>query len=299
MCGGQGCTLSPTPLIASATAFYTGNSDTCMIVGGQVECLGDSSFGVIGTTTGPDTCSGGPNSCAQSPRTLFSSLFVGPSAISSRNTSACAIVSGGNVVCWGEDEVGEIGTNGTGSICSGNDLCSPTPVSVPGVTGATAITTGAFFTCALISDGTVDCWGDNEYGELGSSETALCANASYPCSISPLHVAGLSNVKQISAGDDFVCALRNDGTVMCWGDNGYDELGNASVTGACQAPFGVCSTTPVAVTGLSGATAIATGAYFGCALLSTGGVSCWGFNSFGQLGNGNTTSSLGAVSVQF
>jgi alpha-tubulin suppressor-like RCC1 family protein len=299
ICNGQPCTLTPTALISGTTSFSTGNSDTCVVVSGQVQCLGDSTFGIIGETTGPNGCNGGTNNCAQSPLNIFSSLITSPSAVSAHNTSACAIVSGGNVVCWGEGLSGQIGPNGMGSICSGNDPCSPTPVAVPGVTNATAITTTAFSTCALISGGTVDCWGDNEVGQLGSSETATCTTQlTTACSTAPIQVAGLSGVTQIAGGDSFVCALLADGTVECWGDNGNHELGNASVTGSCQGQFNVCSSSPVKVSGVSGATAIAAGGYHACAIQG-GGVVCWGLNSFGQLGNGNTTSSDTAVPVQF
>jgi alpha-tubulin suppressor-like RCC1 family protein len=297
LCNGQACDLTPSALISGASAFSTGNSDTCMIVSGGVECLGDATFAVTGSTTGsasPSVCN-----CTPSPQTIFSSLLTSPTAVSSHNTSACAIVSGGNVVCWGEDLSGQIGPNGMTSTCSGDDPCSTTPVAVPGVSNATAIATGSFFACALISGGTVECWGDNQDGTLGSSETALCGELTYACSSAPLKVAGLSGVTQIAAGDDFACALLSGGTVECWGDNGYDELGNAGVTGPCIGGSNVCSSSPVQVSGLTGATSIAAGGDFACAVVQSGGVMCWGYNSFGQLGNGNTTASLKAVPVQF
>ena len=93
-------------------------------------------------------------------------------------------------------------------------------------------------------------------------------------------------VGSISAGYDFTCALLTGGTVECWGDSGYGELGNGATTGpdTCNAPDG-CSTTPVAVTGLSGVTAISAGFESACALLTGGTVECWGDNQYDALGN--------------
>jgi alpha-tubulin suppressor-like RCC1 family protein len=114
-------------------------------------------------------------------------------------------------------------------------------------------------------------------------------------------VSGLSGVTAISTGDLFACALLSGGTVQCWGFNASGELGNSSTTGpqTCSSSegSGACSTTPVAVTGLSGVTDVSVGYLSACALVSGGSVQCWGLNSSGQLGNGTTTSSDTPVPV--
>ena len=200
--------------------------------------------------------------------------------LSAGDQRACAVTDQSAVECWGDNNLGELGVGTSGNYSS-------RPVAVTGLPGAiTAVSAGGFVTCALGTGGAVTCWGDNSAGEIGTGATTptLVPMAGDP-------VAGITTAIAISAGREggnFVCALLADGTVKCWGDNSRGQLGNGSTTG---------SPTPVAVTGLTGVTAIAAGDYFTCALLSGGAVKCWGDNSKAQLGDGTTTDATTPVSV--
>lgn len=137
--------------------------------------------------------------------------------------------------------------------------------------GLTQLALGNRHSCALRSDGTVACWGDNANGELGLGTvgTAMAAPATVP---------GLTGVRAIEAGLSHACALLGDGTVRCWGDNTYGQVGDGTM---------VDQGTPTAVTGLRGVGRLVVGMHHGCAL-AAGRVSCWGYNSHGQLGDGTT-----------
>jgi alpha-tubulin suppressor-like RCC1 family protein len=159
-------------------------------------------------------------------------------------------------------------------------------LTVSNITDATAVATGGYHTCAMLSDGSIQCWGNNSYGQLGNDTTTS--------SSVPVTVSGITNAVAVAAGYDHTCALLSDGSVQCWGVNGDGQLGN-DTTGMCSAAS--CSAIPVTVSGVTNASGVAAGGSYSCALLSGGSVQCWGNNGDGQLGNGTTTSSYVPVTV--
>ena len=178
----------------------------------------------------------------------------------------------GALEAWGYNNHGQLGD---GTITERN-----APISVPGLSGVTAVACGAYHTIALMSDGTVKTWGFNAYGQLGIGTTTD--------QLSPVTVPGLSGVKAIAAGWYHSLAVMNDGTVRAWGYNGKGELGDGTTTGRLS---------PVAVTGLTNVKSLAAGWYHSVAVLNDGTVRAWGSNSNGQLGDGTTTQRNAPVTV--
>ena len=130
-----------------------------------------------------------------------------------------------------------------------------------------AISSGGYNTCALKENGTVWCWGFNNYGQLG---VGTRENSSRP-----LMILGLKNIVQISLKGEVGCALNGSGLVFCWGFNGYGQLGDGST---------MDRRSPIQVTGLTDVSTIAVGNWHTCAVKVDGTVWCWGSNSFGQVG---------------
>ncbi len=137
---------------------------------------------------------------------------------------------------------------------------------------------GNSHTCIVTTNGGAKCWGSNGGGELGNGTTSFQNN------LTPVDVTGLtSNIKTISSGNSYTCALTSAGGVKCWGDNHNGQLGDGTTTRR---------TTPVDVVGLtSGVKDIFAGYLSTCALTTSGGVKCWGNNQAGQLGNGGVVDS--------
>ncbi len=225
---------------------------------------------------------------------------------------ACIVSTSGGVKCWGNNVNGELGTGDNDNRFS--------PVDVVGLTsGVDSVSAGDRHTCAVLTDSSVRCWGDNLLGQLGN-ESARASNI-------PLEVTGLSDVTQVAAGGSHTCALGGDAQVRCWGFNGDAQLGTGdtdnrplatrvnllqnvstlvagrantctiNINGAV-ACWGVvdriCNTfgcgfqsfgRPTAVLGLqSDVVMMSAGEYFNCAVIAGGAVKCWGDNYERQLG---------------
>src|SRR2546425_4296395 len=131
------------------------------------------------------------------------------------------------------------------------------------------VSAGAFFTCVRLSDGTAQCTGRNQFGQLGNGD------GTFTSSSVPVAVSGLTTATRVATGAEHACALLGDSTVRCWwaGDSGQRGDGT----------FNNSSTVPVAVGGLTGAVTVVTGGYHTCALLGDGTMWCWGRNADGQL----------------
>ncbi|MGO4598521.1 RCC1 domain-containing protein [Terrabacter sp. 2RAF25] len=157
------------------------------------------------------------------------------------------------------------------------------PTTTGTISTAVALSSNDYQTCALTSVGGVKCWGFNGSGQLG--------DGSLQDSAIPVNVVGLtSGVKSIAAGAEHTCAVTTSGGVKCWGYNGEGELGDGFTD--------LVSVTPVDVVGLSsGVQTVSAGWDYTCALTTAGGVTCWGANPDGELGDGSTTGSATPVNV--
>ncbi|MBI5778435.1 MAG: putative Ig domain-containing protein [Planctomycetes bacterium] len=190
-----------------------------------------------------------------------------------------ALKNDGTVWAWGLNNWGQLG--------DGTTTTRLTPVQVEGpdgvgfLTNIIAIASGDAHSIALKDDGTVWTWGNNFFGQLGDGTMTPKST--------PVQVTGLTNIIAIAGGSyHSIAALSSDGTVWTWGNNWYGQLGDGTTTNRL---------TPVQVSGLTGAIAIAGGGSHSIVLKNDGTVWTWGYNYFGQLGDGTTTNRLTPVKV--
>ena len=224
--------------------------------------------------------------------------FTGPPAaawnfkatqITAGEAHTCALTTLGGVKCWGNGGNGRLG----------NGAFDPhgTPVDVTATDGSgnlagiTQIAAGNYHTCALTTAGRVKCWGAGAQGRLGDGGVS---DRSTPVDVVAANGSGtLSGITQISAGRDHTCALTTLGGVTCWGAGGVGQLGNGANPSLQGTPVDVVATGQnQGGNALSDITQIAAGNYYTCALTAAGHVKCWGFNTGGRLGYGDSNSWL-------
>ena len=192
---------------------------------------------------------------------------------------SCAIYDGGSIMCSGLNSDGRLGdgTTTTSNI--------PVAVSLPAGGTAKVVATGDEHTCAILDNDSAMCWGENNYGQVGNGTTGSDQTL-------PNYVAIPSGrtATALALGGNHSCAILDDASSMCWGWNNHGQLGDGTNTN---------SNTPVAVSLPAGrtATALALGYYHSCAILDDGSTMCWGYNTYGQLGDGTTTTSNTPVAV--
>lgn len=201
----------------------------------------------------------------------------------------CALISTGQVRCWGGNFHGELGLGHADPI--GDD---ESPNSSPwlslGQPARAVVAAGdrnAAHTCALLVDGNVRCWGSNQFGQLGLGHTNPVGQSYTPAVANTVELGASAQALTVGASQygSHTCALLEGGEVRCWGDNRYGQLGlgHTQVIGDNETPASTPKL-PLPKT----VTQIVAGKYHTCALLKNHDLMCWGFNDKGQLGLGHT-----------
>ena len=254
-----------TPTVTTPTV--TSISDTTATLGGNNTANGGGAIKDRGVCYSTTLANANPQKNGSGVTCKSAAQPAIPVSISAGAAHSCVLLADGTVKCWGKNDSGQVGTGDTTTPQS-------TPVTVSGITNAEAVVVGANFSCALLADGTVKCWGDNTNGQVGTGNTTTPQ-------LTPVAVAGVT-ARKITAGNSHVCFLPSSaGGMKCWGLNASGQLGNNSTSQ---------SLTPVSVVNVSIGTSseIDAGANHTCALTSNK-IQCWGLNTYGQVGNGNTT----------
>jgi hypothetical protein len=228
----------------------------------------------------------------------------------------CALLADGTVRCWGMYQPFYHGDSPEGAVPLGTFITLKTPTSIPGVTTAIAIAGGPNFDCALLEDGTIQCWGQHEsrlFSDLQQMQ---------PASLSPVTITRIPTAESFAISYGAGCALLTNGTVQCWEDPFWNytvdfpsepttvkEIATAvslsmDGTHACavlmngtvkcwgKLDVGRHTTIPTLINGITTARMVSVGTVHTCVTLSDGRIQCWGTNNVGQLGNGTHTDTM-------
>jgi alpha-tubulin suppressor-like RCC1 family protein len=246
---GNGTPSGPLPpttvsLAREVTDVATGHDHTCALTADGLYCWGGNAQGQVNP--------GAPSPPIPTPQSVMGPDVNDPMKVVAGAQHTCILRRGDsdNVTCWGARTSGQLGDG--------------TPL------GATDVVAGAAFSCALLADGALFCWGDNHYGQL-----AIGGDAVRP---TPALVPGLAHVGALAAGGAHTCATADDANgaraLFCWGANGSGQLGNGSSIDE-PAAARISSLEPVG---------IAAGQAHTCAFAADKALRCWGWGASGQLG---------------
>ncbi|OJT19907.1 hypothetical protein BO221_32385 [Archangium sp. Cb G35] len=268
-----------------------GLSSTCALLeSGAVKCWGFNEDGQLGLG---DRQNRGDNpgemGDALPPVNLGSGWTA--RALAAGDLHTCAILGEGYVKCWGSNSFGQLGINdtrdrGDGPGEMGNELRM---VNLGSGRTARALAAGDLHTCAILDDGTVKCWGANGTGQLGLGDTRDRGDGRGEMgdALPVVNLGAGRTAKALAAGGASTCALLDNGTVKCWGFNGFGQLGLGDMSLRGESPWEMGDMLPPVNLG-TGRTAVALDMsnFHTCALLDDATVKCWGNGHSGSLGLG-------------
>ena len=248
-------------LTAKVKQITAGYQHNCVLTTtGGVKCWGWNGYGQLGDGTFSEITT---------PKDVIG-LTSGVVQISTTYGHTCAVLTNHTLKCWGLNDQGQLG--------DGTYTTQTVPVMVQGLNGnVKSVSTGRFNTCVITLTNAVKCWGYNGWGQLGNGSTAS--------SVSPVDVPSLGNISKLSIGEGQICSVSVNGELKCWGRNDQGQVGDGTVSSRL---------TPFTPDGMSShvSDVWASGYIHTCAVIDGGVVKCWGYNGWGQLGNGSTASSL-------
>ncbi|MFP2900918.1 RCC1 domain-containing protein [Corallococcus sp. 4LFB] len=261
-------------------SIRTGWDHSCALLNdGSVRCWGYGAFGQLGYE---NTQNIGDN---ELPYTAGAVKLLGKATkLAAGGNHSCALLDTGLVRCWGQNTYGQLGYNTTQNLGDGEPVASFGYVNLGGP--ATRITVGAEHSCAVMATGKVRCWGRNQYGQLGYGHVNSIGDDEQPWKAGDVDLGG-ATATDIAAGGSHTCALLSNDKMLCWGYNGYGQLGylNYNNIGDNELPGSQTAFEPAGPV-----SQISVGGNHTCALLKTGTVRCWGLNNYGQMGTGQSAS---------
>jgi alpha-tubulin suppressor-like RCC1 family protein len=270
---------------ANFARLTTGDQHTCAVLdGGEVRCWGYNWYGQLGL---------GDQNFRVGPPTGLPAVDLGGDAVavSAGCNHTCALLENGSVKCWGDNLLGQLGV---GDDDNRGDQPGEMGTALPAVAlgaGASAISVGCEYSCALLGTGGVKCWGGNEFGQLGQGDQEHRGDepGELGGALAAIDLGG-SSVVELTAGYRFACARLASGAIKCWGRNASGQLGQGDLDHRGDEPGEMGGSLAPIDLGLPGGVSVvqlSSGLIHSCAVLGNGSVKCWGGGLTGRLGNGS------------
>jgi alpha-tubulin suppressor-like RCC1 family protein len=263
--------------LSGVKSVSSGTFDTCAVLfNGHIECWGRCDYGQVGSSAPCDSQGSLP--------VVVDGIDSATSVSVGEEANACAVLTSGQVMCWGFAFGQVLGTHAAVGVSYGGER--QLPVLMDGLDSVTSVSVGLDDACAVLKSGEVKCWGFDGWGNLGDGSHFWGKTVRVPVS-----VKDIDSAVAVSVARSHSCVLLTSGLVKCFGWNGSPGLLGI---GSTDVEFDV----PVTVSGIDSAVSLSTSWGYSCAALASGKVKCWGYNWLGQLGNGSTDSTLVPVEVK-
>ncbi|MBU2510987.1 Ig-like domain-containing protein [bacterium] len=285
----MGINLSPIDLGThkQALTHIAGQLHSCAVLGGRsLKCWGDGANWALGNESTFDLGNETDEMGDQLP-----SIALGKTVdkVAAGDGYTCVLFEDGSLKCWGYNNNGQLGQNVSTTAITQS---SSSEINFGSGTTVTAISVGVEHTCAILSDTSLKCWGENWAGQLGLNNTSDRGNgvAHTIQSMPAVNLGAGKTAEQVALGEYHTCALLNgdSGEIICWGYNQYGQLGqNDTAYRGNGSGQDVADISPVNLG--QPATQVAAGWNHSCAVLADGSMKCWGHNQYGQLGQGTQT----------
>jgi hypothetical protein len=277
--GGRGTSADAGPDASAVPAIELalGEHYSCLRRNGSIACWGENDLGELGDGTN-----------VQRPTPVSVLGITDAVGLSPGSFATCAPLGDGTARCWGRDTYGEVGDGA--SAADGGEIVRPSPVEVPGLAGIVSLVDhgDGDGNCAVLSDGTVHCWGNLGDCELGQGTSFAGLPAEMPA---------LAGATEIVMGGT-LCARWGEGPVECCGGDIDGDLGDGMLGTIGLGSDGVPHPTLAPVVGLSGVIRLVAGPADNCAELADQRWVCWGYGTFGQLGDGTPMNQPAPVPVE-
>lgn len=279
-------------------AVYRGSYSESVYVrysDGRIKAFGDNSDGALGL--GNMDIARGYTANQMGANLPFVDLGAGKkvASLSTAATTACAVLTDGSVKCWGGNAYGQLGSGNTTSRGeNAGDMGDNLPtVSLGTGRTATAISSGTGFNCAILDNGSVKCWGLNDSGQLGLGNTDNRGDDPNEMgdNLPAIDLGTGRTAKSISSGYGTTCAILDNNSLKCWGNNYWGPLGLEDGDNRGEASGQMGDSLPAVNVG-TGRTVVEVSVGDGrtCARLDNAAIKCWGYGEKGALGRGTKDS---------